>query len=113
MKHFVVRNVNWFPNISEAPLYHLYIIIRLELIYINQQFSHDIDLVMHIFSGLMISGLAKAAIALNDGFIRDMAIKTATFVHKEMYRDDTNTLLRTHYVKQDETESEGWVKNKF
>lgn len=44
----------------------------------------------------MMTGLVKAYQVLQDPAILDLATNTADFIHKELYRSDSKTLLRSY-----------------
>jgi uncharacterized protein len=54
------------------------------------------DKVVTAWNGLMISALARAAEVLDDPAYLEAANKAADFVRQELYRADTNTLLRSY-----------------
>lgn len=62
----------------------------------------DVSFVRFLFSfsilGLMISGFAKAAIALNDEEYKKRAINAADFIKKYLYTDKKR-LLRSCYTE--------------
>ena len=49
-------------------------------------------------AGLMMSGFAKAAQALNDSSYVERAQKCAEFVRRELYRADAGILWRSCYI---------------
>ncbi|GAB5588575.1 hypothetical protein Unana1_03475 [Umbelopsis nana] len=57
---------------------------------------HRDDKVLTSWNGLMISGLANAAQALQDQNIHQLAEKAALFIKKSMYKEETATLIRSY-----------------
>ncbi|KAI8328880.1 spermatogenesis-associated protein 20 [Chlamydoabsidia padenii] len=57
---------------------------------------HRDEKIITSWNGLMITGLVKAYQVLQDPAILDLATNTANFIHKQLYRPDSNTLLRSY-----------------
>ena len=57
---------------------------------------HLDDKIITSWNGLMISALARAAQVLNDTNYRDAAIRAASFVRENLYREEDQTLLRSY-----------------
>ena len=54
-----------------------------------------------IFTGLMISGMARGGQVLGDSELTQRATKAAEFMKTHMYRAEDNTLLRSCYTAMD------------
>ena len=61
------------------------------------------------FTGLMITGFAKAGQALQDENYIQRAITAANFVKKHLYNPTAETLLRSCYRGTDGNTSQMWV----
>ncbi|KAF7723650.1 Spermatoproteinsis-associated protein 20 [Apophysomyces ossiformis] len=57
---------------------------------------HRDDKILTPWNGLMISGLAQAYQVLGDQEMLDLALRAAQFICRELYREDTKTLLRSY-----------------
>ncbi|SAM00820.1 hypothetical protein [Absidia glauca] len=57
---------------------------------------HRDEKILTSWNGLMMTGLVKAYQVLQDPAILDLATNTADFIHKELYRSDSKTLLRSY-----------------
>ncbi|KAG2219593.1 hypothetical protein INT45_004844 [Circinella minor] len=56
---------------------------------------HRDDKILTSWNGLMISGLSQAGSILNEPSFIELAKKTATFIHSNMYNGETGILLRS------------------
>ncbi|HSH39953.1 MAG TPA: thioredoxin domain-containing protein [Chthoniobacterales bacterium] len=57
---------------------------------------HLDDKIITGWNGLMISAFARAAQILGDGSYLEVATKAADFIQQKLYRDETQTLLRSY-----------------
>ncbi len=53
------------------------------------------------WNGLMISGFARAAMALGDSEYSDRAVKAAEFVKEHLYDEENGTLFRSIYAGEE------------
>lgn len=61
-----------------------------------------------MWPGLMISGFAKSAEALDSESYVDRAVLAAEFVNKYLYNSTTNTLLRSCYTTASQDITQMW-----